>query len=160
MIKDLINSYKKKGILVDSNLLLLMFIGYLNKDHITKFKRTQQYLPEDFDLLNALLITFNKIITTPNILTEVSNLANSLSGDYKKFFGRIFSKSIESLNENYLESKLVINSKELLNFGLTDSVILKSVKGKYLLLTDYLPLYYYAIGNGVDAINFNHIREY
>ncbi len=160
MIIDLINSYKKKGILVDSNLLLLMFIGYLNKDYITKFKRTQQYLPEDFDLLNALLITFNKIITTPNILTEVSNLANSLSGDYKKFFGRIFSKSIESLNENYLESKLVINSKELLNFGLTDSVILKSVKGKYLLLTDDLPLYYYAIGNGVDAINFNHIREY
>ena len=160
MIKALINSYKNKGILVDSNLLLLMFIGYLNKDHITRFKRTQKYLPEDFELLNALLTTFDKIITTPNILTEVSNLANSLSEDYKIHFGHIFSQSIDSLNENYLESKLVINSKELLNFGLTDSVILKLVRGKYLLLTDDLKLYHHATGNGVDAINFNHIREY
>jgi len=43
-------------------------------------------------------------------------------------------------------------------FGLTDSGIVHLVKDQYLVLTDDLNLVRYLQNQGVDVINFNHIR--
>lgn len=40
--------YRQKGILVDTNILLLWFVGAVNRDRISQFKRTQKFSPEDF----------------------------------------------------------------------------------------------------------------
>ena len=58
-------------------------MGNFQPARITTFKRTQQFVEEDFQLLRLLLGYFDKIITTPNILTEVSNLAGHLEGNLK-----------------------------------------------------------------------------
>lgn len=76
-INTLINCYRNHGIIIDANLLLLLFIGSVNKAFITKFKRTKAYIPEDYELLTRFLGLFSSIVTLPNILTEVGNLANS-----------------------------------------------------------------------------------
>ena len=74
----LVNRYATKGVLVDTNILLLYFVGTVNRDRIERFKRTKTFTTNDYDVLVRLLSIFQKIVTTPNILTEVSNFINQL----------------------------------------------------------------------------------
>lgn len=76
---SLLESYRQKGILVDTNILLLYFVGSVNPKRISQFKRTNQFNVDDFQLLVQILGYFQKIVTTPNILTEVSNLTGQLT---------------------------------------------------------------------------------
>ncbi len=78
-LSNTVNKYKTKGLLIDSNLLLLYFIGSYNIDLITSYKRTKKYTREDFYTLKDFTNSFNKLVTTPNILTEVSNLSTQLN---------------------------------------------------------------------------------
>ncbi len=77
-VRELLSQYSPKGLLVDTNILLLYFVGQTNQERIQKFKRTQQFNLDDCELLVSILSKFSKIVTTPNILTEVSNLLNQL----------------------------------------------------------------------------------
>jgi hypothetical protein len=54
-VRQLINRHSVSGILVDTNLLLLYLIGRTNRHRISRFKRTQAYTIEDFDLLNRFM---------------------------------------------------------------------------------------------------------
>lgn len=154
----LTKTYAPKGILVDSNLLLLFLIGAVNRDLIQKFKRTKHYLPEDYDTLVKYLSQFSKRVTTPNVLTEVSNLGNSLPDNWKASFQSVLQHAVQILDETYMPSNSVVATHECARFGLTDSAITALVKGKYLLLTDDLRLSQYFQKSGGDAVNFNHIR--
>jgi hypothetical protein len=71
----LLQKHYRGGVLIDSNLLLLLMIGAIDRDRITTFKRTQKYSSDDFELLQQLVSKFSKIVTTPQILTEVSTSA-------------------------------------------------------------------------------------
>jgi hypothetical protein len=71
-IESLFSRYRQKGVLVDTNILLLYFVGATNRERISRFNRTQNFIPEDYDLLLQVLGYFQTIATTPNILTEVS----------------------------------------------------------------------------------------
>ena len=44
MMDLLISAYRNKGVLLDANLLLLFCIGTLNKDFISRFKRTNTFV--------------------------------------------------------------------------------------------------------------------
>jgi hypothetical protein len=150
---QLIQRYSQHGIIVDTNILLLYFIGNL------KHKRTSQYLPTDYKLLLTLLKRFqNRIVTTPNILTEVSNLlGNCATPDQKNLWSAFVSK-ISVLGEKYLDSKRISQTPMFSKFGLTDSAIIELVKDKYLVLTDDAMLFQYLEKNGIDVINFTHLR--
>jgi hypothetical protein len=150
---QLIQRYSKHGIIIDTNILLLFFIGN------SKHRRTSQYLPTDYDLLLKFLKRFqNRIVTTPNILTEVSNLlGNCSTPDQKKLWSEFTSK-ISVLGEKYLVSQLISQTPMFSKFGLTDSAIIELVKEKYLVLTDDAMLFQYLEKSRIDVINFTHLR--
>ena len=75
-LDSLFARYCQKGILVDTNILLLLFVGRVNRKRISQFKRTQQFVSEDYDLLSNIVSQFVAVVTTPNILTEVNSLIN------------------------------------------------------------------------------------
>ena len=154
----LIQRYKQAGILVDTNILLLYFIGAYDQDLIPKFKRTRQFTVEDHAILISLLGLFDKIVTTPNILTEVSNLSGQLGEPKKSEYFKKFSSGISLLEEEYVASKDVADMQEFVRFGLTDTGIVHLTRGKYLVLTDDLQLSQYLQSAEVDVINFNNIR--
>lgn len=149
-----------KQILIDSNLLLLLYIGYISEDFIGKFKRTQKYTSEDFWLLVRLLGSAQKIFVTPNILTEVSNLANALSGSYREQFSAIFAEGIQLLDEESTSSAVVSRSAPFSRFDLTDAAIIDVLRAEMTLLTDDLALAVYVSAQGGNAINFNNLRFY
>ena len=157
-IDRLIQRYKQAGILVDTTILLLYFIGAYDQDLIPKFKRTRQFTVEDHAILIRLLGLFDKIVTTPNILTEVSNLSGQLGEPKKSEYFKKFSSGISLLEEEYVASKDVADMQEFVRFGLTDTGIVHLTRGKYLVLTDDFRLSQYLQSAEVDVINFNHIR--
>jgi hypothetical protein len=157
-INELVARYQNKGLLIDTNLLLLYFIGAYDPDRIPKFKRTMAFTVDEFWLLASFLDVFDKLVTTPNVLTEVSNLSGQLAENLRAPFYSDFSNRIPLLEEHYVTSVSVSSSVHFNRFGLTDSGIVQLVRDNYLVLTDDLKLVGYLQNLGIDVVNFNHIR--
>lgn len=157
-VDTLISRYRGKGLLIDTNLLLLYFVGTNDPKRIRKFKRTMAFTIEEFTILAKFFKLFKNVITTPNVLTEVSNLLGQLPENLHDSFHGDFAKRIPNLEEHYSPSASLAATPPFKRFGLTDSGIAELVKGKYLVLTDDLSLFGYLQNLGIDAINFNHIR--
>ena len=151
---------RKGGLLIDANLLILYVIGCYDPKRIQKERRTDKYIPEDFDLLLRFMGLFRHFVTTPNILTEVCNLLEGVT--YQ--FGPVLSL-LPELVKNFIEihepSQLIMakRNKESIKFGLSDPVACSIVEQNYLLLTDDLRLCYYLQNRGFDALNFNNLRS-
>ncbi|HAG85778.1 MAG TPA: hypothetical protein DCL61_32725 [Cyanobacteria bacterium UBA12227] len=159
-LSSLFAAYRQKGILIDTNILLLWFVGAVNRDRISTFNRTQKFLPEDYDTLLQILASFQKIVTTPNILTEVNSLANQLGEPERSQCFSIFAHLVARLDEFYRESQNVASQDKFVKFGLTDCGIMDLARDRYLVLTDDLKLAHYLQKIGIDTINFNNIRTY
>lgn len=97
-------------------------------------------------------------MTTPNILAEVNSLSQQLGEPDRAKLLDIFSKQIQILDEHYVESRIVSKREEFIRVGLTDSGIIDLSPTRYLVLTDDFRLSNYLSKNGIDVINFNHIR--
>jgi rRNA-processing protein FCF1 len=160
IVRSLFQKYKQKGILIDTNILLLWFVGTVNRERISRFNRTEKFLPEDYDSLVQILSYFAKIVTTPNILTEVNSLANQLGEPERSQCLFVLARGVARLNEFYLESQEVVKTENFTKFGLTDCGIVNIAKNQYLVLTDDFKLANYLQKIGIDTINFNNIRIY
>lgn len=156
-IDSLFRRYQQRGILVDTIILLLYFVGTTNRQRISNFKRTQTYIPEDYDLLLQVLNYFQTIATTPNILTEVNSLASQLGEPERSQCLTIFAHFVSALEEIYLESREVVADQKFPQFGLTACDILSVTRDRYLVLTDDLRFADYLQRQGIDTVNFNNL---
>ncbi len=155
----LFEQYRNQGIIVDANLLLLYFIGSYDNRRIGG-KKLQKFTIENFQLLAFIIAFFRKIVTTPNILTEVSNLSsNALPEKMQPDYFRRIAQQIPLLDEVYSESKQVSSLPAFSKFGLADAAIIYEAPQKYLVLTDEFPLFGYLQSINVDAVNFNNLRH-
>lgn len=155
---ELLSKYRRRGCIIDTNLLLLYFVGSYDPAWIQKFKRTHTYTVEDYNLLMRLLAYLDVIVTTPNILTEVSNLCKQLPNSIMESVFREFSKQVRLLHEESHPSQLACAEPYFQRFGLTDAVIAHISTRPYLVLTADFALFGLLQKLGIDAINFNHIR--
>lgn len=158
-LRNLFSKYKNKGLLIDTNLLLVYFVGSYDTTLLAKFKRTLAFTEEDFQKLQRLFILFSKVVTTPNVLTEVNSLSNQLPEDIKLKYYLKMREQIVKLNEHFMESQKICELDYFIKFGLTDSGIIELVKDKYLVLTDDFRLANYLEKVKIDVINFNHLRD-
>ena len=164
MIDDLpalIGKYRSKGVLLDSNLLVLLFVGLTDLSLISRFPRTknQGFTEKEFSLLVRVLKPFSKVITTPHVLTETSNFLGHLHDEPRLTALTILSKTIQSFKERRPEAKTLVQSGAFFNFGLTDSAILDMPPKKYLVLSIDAALIIALQNKKVDATNFNHLRQ-
>ncbi len=159
-VTQLIQKYRQAGILLDSNIMLLYVVGSASPLMITNFKRTYDrgFTEADFLTLVDLLNHFEKTVTTPNILTEVSNLLGQLPEYLRYEYFAVFANGITVLDEQYLASSTIGATPEFISFGLTDAGVIQLARNSYLLITEDFRLSQYAQSLGVDTLNFNHIR--
>ena len=94
----LIQKHRSKGVLIDSNLLVLLLVGLVNKRRIPEFKRTQNFTIRDFETLANLIQWFGKLVTTPHVLSQVSDLTD-LSGTELSTVRRYFVALVENIDE-------------------------------------------------------------
>jgi rRNA-processing protein FCF1 len=159
-LEEALARYRSAGVLVDANLLLLYVVGAHDREMISSFKRTAKFTPEDFLILTTVLDTFHRVVTTPHVLTEVSNLAGQLKEHLKPAVFQLFAQTIQVLSEEYVPAREVSSHPAFSGFGLTDTAILQQARGKYLVLTEDFRLSQYLGHQGVDVLNFNHLRTY
>ena len=90
-LAEYIRRYKNDGILLDTNVLLLLLFAKFQPSMIGG-KRLEKYAFEDAQLLANYVDCFSRILTTPHILAETSNLAAQVLTGKKKteFFYKIF----------------------------------------------------------------------
>jgi rRNA-processing protein FCF1 len=159
-LDSVVAKYATKGILVDTNILLLYCVGTLDPRLIGTFKRTNTFAVEDFDLLVKFQALFAKVVTTPNILTEVNSFGAQLGEPVKGNWFRQFAGHIEVFDERPVISREVAQGDQFSRFGLTDLGILEVATGRFLVLTDDFRLSQFLTAKGIDVVNFNHLRPY
>jgi rRNA-processing protein FCF1 len=152
----LIEKHRAGGLLIDANLLLLLFVGRTNPDRIATFNRTNAYEVSAYELLEKTVSMIRRTLTTPHVLTEVSNLAK-LAGSELDTIRREMQKSIEVMEELHEPSRVVVRDVAFSRLGLTDAAI-STVCADVLVLTSDHDLWDSLTRRGFDAINFTHLR--
>lgn len=155
--------HRDEGILLDTNVLLLLWLAAFDP-RLIGGKRLEKYTPDDVELLDGYVGQFKRILTTPTILTETSNLAALvLSGHSKlELFRRLFPLFGASPPDGFHRCSvdgLALDESIFVRLGFTDASIAATVGQQHLLLTDDLDLYLAAQAQGAPAINFTHMRE-
>lgn len=170
-IQRYIHKRRPSGVIVDTNILLLLLVGNYKssfiKDCILFTKNKKNYTSDDFVLLQRIIGFFaNKLIVTPHILAELSNL--SITGK-KGMFGEevlLYLQSVVNILKNAEEHhqhseflwgmKLAILSR----FGFTDLTIYELAKNKNIpILTDELDLYLHLRESRFPVIKFQNIKN-
>jgi len=153
----------KKGIIVDTNIMLLFLVGCYDINYIEQFKRTMKYTKEEYYFVRELLTFYykDKIFTSPHIITEISNFSLNIQGNRINKYFDFFIKIFNDVCEIYIEKNKIIEFKELPKFGITDIGIFKIAKEKNLLvLTDDFRLSSYLSDNCINALNLRTISPY
>jgi hypothetical protein len=146
---SLIQKYKRKGILIDTNLTLLYVVGSVDMS----FKRISMFSEEDFERVSKFIDYFDFKITTPHILTEASDFI-----DNRQEFQKLLELYIEISEERFLDSKRVCKEPNFKVFGLADTATLEIARDSYLVFTDDRPLFGYLTNLGIDAVNLDQVR--
>lgn len=144
---------------MDSNLLFILVVGHTSREHVGRARRTEQYSPEDFDLLGSTLGEYDRICVTPHILAETSNLLGYLSDPLLTRTRTTLAQMLANWGEHYTPCIDLIDAPTYLRLGITDSGLLMAASPVTALFTDDLPLYLAASTAGREAINFTHLRE-
>ncbi len=152
---------KRKNLLLDANLLTVYIVSQLGNGEIEKNKKTRNYTTEDAYLLCEFISSFRAIVTTPHVLTETANLLDWIKDEHRKKVFSYLTNFIQQVDEYYLQAKQICPSPAFLRLGLTDAMLIELCQQQDLvLLTADLPLYHFAIGQNLSAINFHHLRQF
>jgi hypothetical protein len=149
----LIQKYKQKGLLIDTNILLLYIVGSIDISLIRDFKRTANFSENDFERISKFIDYFDLKITTPHVLTEASDFI-----DNRQHLQAVLKVYIENTKEIFLESLDLSKKDAFLKFGLADTSVTYTARDNYLILTDDRPLYGFLINSQIDAVNLDQIR--
>jgi hypothetical protein len=155
----MIDKYKSKGLLIDANLALLYLVGGYDLRLVGdgKYKKLSKYCAEDYRLLFNLKNAFKKSVTTPHVLTEVSNLVNDLPEQTKSACLKKFYETFVEIDELTIPSMDAAQRPDFHFLGLTDSA-LALVSDQFLIVTDDLRLVKKMNESGLEALNFTHLR--
>lgn len=150
---EFVAKHRQRGALFDANLLLVYIVGKAGRHLLQHSGRTKQYADE-FPYIERLFESFAKVYTTPNVLTEVSNLGKKLGSP----FFTALAKAIYVMDERYCESKTAATSKGFNSFGLTDSALL-NIGREVLIVTADSPLHYFLRSNNIDSANYANLKK-
>lgn len=150
---------RSASVFVDTNLLLVLLVGALDPDQIARFKRTKAYTRDDYFLLVSFIGKYKHILTTPNVLTEVSNLMGQLSDPLLHRTRTSLARLAQDAREQYLPSKELVLDPNFAVLGLADASIAQAAGTDVTVLTADLPLYQRLSSAGHDVVNFNHLRS-
>lgn len=159
----LLAKHRANGVLLDTNVLLLLIFAAFMPEKIEGSRRLAKYDEASGRLLFEFVGQFDKIIITQHVLAEVSNLAR------QNLTGALWNRMAAELYPRFCvldRSEWEVRDADttrieftwFAKLGLTDSAIVANL-GTTFLLTDDLDLYVAALSSQCEAINFTHMRE-
>lgn len=159
-LKALIQRHASKGLLIDTNVLLMYLVGLHDPNYIPQFKRTQKYTEQDFAIARGFIRHFHSLITTPHVLSELSNLSRGVQAHRAEQYFRSLVQVLTEAREEYVRKDCLLGHAKLPLFGFTDLSILEAAKRlRCLALTDDLPATGMMQAEECAVVNFNHLRQ-
>jgi hypothetical protein len=155
----ILQEYSHTGIIVDTNILLLLVVGLNDRTRVGRTRRTEAYVVEDFDLAFAFVQYFDRILTHSSILAETSNLVGQAAGNEAIALRVTLAHQIPHFTEYAITAAMIASDPQFIRLGFTDTAISRLAASGAAVLTDDLPLYHRLIQSGAPAVNFNHLRE-
>jgi len=150
----------RSEILLDSTVFILLLVGSASRTYIARHKALSSYTEEDYDLLVSYLQKADRLVVTPHVLTETSNLAKRIWSPAREAIYLALKEITETLREASEASTVAMKRPEFIRLGLTDAALLGVVSGGHVtLLTDDLDLYLAASDSGYKAVKFTHLRD-
>lgn len=148
-----------RGLLVDTNLLVLLVVGTVNRARIEIFKRTRKYTEQDYDFLVRVLDSFKPLYTVAHVMAEVSNLTD-LPGFKGRQARQVLKEAVAVLKETEMPSARAVEDRTYADLGLTDAAIAAVAREhRCAVLTDDLDLYLLMSRDCQNVLNFTHLRE-
>lgn len=149
-----------RHLLLDANLLVLLVVGLKDRALISKHRRTQEFTVGDYDLLLGIVSNYDRILVTPNVLTEGSNLLRFSSEPVSTELMELLRTLIDNAEERYVPSKSAACSSDFPRLGLTDVALIETVGDDVPLLTADLDLYLAVARRYPNSVtNFSHLRS-
>lgn len=150
------------GLVLDTNLLILLIAGRTNPDIIGRHKNLDAYSRSDHDVLEQIVRSASHLLVTPHILTETSNLlAQTSEPDRRSLleFLATFIRDPQSLRELRLPSRHAATRSEFARLGLTDTALLVEHETEYTLLTADQRLFVACAAAGRKALYFPSLKD-
>lgn len=147
-------------IIIDTQLLVLLIVGNASTEIIKRHKRVHpKYDEQAYDLLRTTLGRATRIVVTPNVLAETSNLIRQTAEPDRTSVMTAFHALFGKFEEMHVPGEIASTNGTFFRLGLTDAALLEVGDGSSLLLTDDFDLYMAASHAGRQVMNFNHARE-
>jgi len=157
LVHPLLESFGGWPVILDSNLLLLHWCSSFDPSLVRTFKRLNSFQPNDPFILAETLAGLGELQTTPHVLTEVSNVANSLPLWKKPAWSTHISKGIVLIPEFYEPAFQILADPGSSEFGVTDAALSRLAANGLILTIDWR-LASMLSSRGLAAINFKHLR--
>jgi len=162
-VSNLIVQYRDKGVLFDTNLLLVLLVGNIEPRLIGKIARTDAFSRSDYERLRDVLGCFTRFVVLPQILTEAGNLlkrncptASTLLDLNRELAGFVHAAQTR---ESRVSSRRVTIHPAFPQLGYADAAVLTAAAGKHLLVTADGPLQGMAWASGVDVLPFAWLQK-
>jgi hypothetical protein len=140
----------------DSNLLLLFTVGSFEPRALRTFKRLSMFTHRDLIAVQNAAMN-RRLVATPHILTEVSNLANSLPEAWRKGFLTYLAANIHKFSERFSSTQELCNDQSFTLFGLTDAAIC-SLATEIIVVTEDARLRAYMRRRGLFVLSLEDLR--
>jgi hypothetical protein len=144
-----------KSLLVDTNILLMHVVGSWDRSEVGRLRRTEQFSPSDFDLLQSEINKYNQLVATVAVLTEVSDLIPS---SLHVPISESFAATCQRCTEHVVAMDDALLDRAFARLGFADACVLHAASPDTTILTDDVELYLEVLYRGYPAINFNHLR--
>jgi hypothetical protein len=153
----------KKKLILDTNLLLLLFIGGCDKKFLPSCQCTEKYTEDDYNLLLKVLNFFEpEIVITPHILAEFSNISRRDIKEPKiHYYLMMVMDKLQHYKEEHipLDRLLGLGINVIVLFGFPDMSIIEAAKKLGgVILTDEISLGLYANSNQIPNVSFSAVR--
>ena len=153
-----------KNVILDANLLFVLLVGQCDRKQVGIRKGVKEYSPEDYDNMVAMLSKYDRVIVTPNVLTECSNLIgedkDGMSDRPEVKALKDFISSGHVVTEEYVQSKAAVLRDEYRYLGLSDCALLSLIDSDTPLVTADARLANAALKLNQNSVNFNWYRKY
>jgi rRNA-processing protein FCF1 len=150
----------RQGLLLDSNLLVVVFVGLWRRSFIGRRVTGDEYDDLDFEYLSMLIGRSNPWIVTPHILTEVDNRLDRIGDPGRVECRRVLESILATMKESSSRAIQIVDDLAFSRIGLADAAILRVARNRRcLVLTSDAGLYAELVAIGAVAEYYPDVRR-
>jgi len=149
------------AVLFDTNLLVLLIAGTIKPALVGTHRRLRAFSDQDYQNLSAIAARYAEHVSTPNILTEASNLLGSSDQEMFPGAGVALANYCARLREIYVPSEAVMSEGVYLRFGLADAGIVDvALRHRIHVMTAEYALHGILVRSGGTSVNLRHLSQH